>query len=127
MWMTRLPIRAASIHADFMDDSSSHGRHCQHRGTYDVVINFDVFEHLPDRREAARRLIGCLHDGGVVVQTGGFHDEGHHPCHLEGASIASVAEVGHPPDRLGLRGDGSNILVKVRAPIRRAQQARLWI
>ena len=92
------------------------------------MVSFDVFEHLPGPLEAARRLIDCLRDGGVFVQTGGFLDEGHHPCHLEegvhrfGGLKWDIHLAG-----LGLRGEGSNVLVKVQGPIRWAQQARFLI
>jgi SAM-dependent methyltransferase len=52
------------------------------RDKFDVVLCFDVFEHLPDPLEAARRLVGALRDGGLLVQQGSFADSGDHPCHL---------------------------------------------
>ncbi len=51
-------------------------------GEYDVVVCFDVFEHLPDPVAAAARLTKALRKNGILVQQGGFSDEGHHPCHL---------------------------------------------
>lgn len=51
-------------------------------GEYDVVICFDVFEHMPDPLGAAARLAGALRKHGLLVQQGGFSDEGYHPCHL---------------------------------------------
>ena len=51
-------------------------------GIYDVVVCFDVFEHLPDPLEAARRLVAALRPGGVMAQQGQFEDDGHHSCHL---------------------------------------------
>lgn len=51
-------------------------------GPYDVIVCFDVFEHLPDPLEAARRLVRALRPGGLLVQRAAFSDEGLHPCHL---------------------------------------------
>ncbi len=51
---------------------------------YDAVVCFDVFEHLPDPLEAARRLVGALRPGGLCIQQGTFGDGGDHPCHLAG-------------------------------------------
>ena len=51
-------------------------------GVYDVVVCFDVFEHLPDPLEAARRLVAALRPGGIMAQQGQFEDDGYHPCHL---------------------------------------------
>ena len=56
-------------------------------GSYDIVISFDVFEHLPDPLGAAQRIIGALRPGGLLVQRAAFWDEGMHPCHLH-ANIA---------------------------------------
>jgi len=51
-------------------------------GFYDVIVCFDVFEHLLDPLGAAKQLIAALRGGGLIVQQGSFVDEGHHPCHL---------------------------------------------
>ena len=51
-------------------------------GVYDVVVCFDVFEHLPDPLNAARRLVAAMRIGGLLVQRGAFEDSGDHPCHL---------------------------------------------
>jgi trans-aconitate methyltransferase len=51
-------------------------------GVYDVVVCFDVFEHLPDPLGAARRLVAALRPGGIMVQQGSFGEDGCHPCHL---------------------------------------------
>ena len=54
---------------------------------YDVAVCFDVFEHLPDPLAAARQLVATVRERGLLVQQGGFADEGYHPCHLrEGLS-----------------------------------------
>lgn len=49
---------------------------------YDVVVCVDVFEHLPDPLEAARRLVAALRPGGVLVQQGTFDHGDLCPCHL---------------------------------------------
>lgn len=43
---------------------------------------FDVFEHLPNPLEAARRLVSALRPAGIMLQQGSFGDDGTHPCHL---------------------------------------------
>ncbi len=48
-------------------------------GTYDAVVCFDVFSHLPDPLGAARRLISALRDGGIMLQRGAFGGEDEHP------------------------------------------------
>ncbi|HEV8643930.1 MAG TPA: class I SAM-dependent methyltransferase [Methylomirabilota bacterium] len=53
-------------------------------GVYDVAICFDVFEHLPEPLEAARRLITALRPGGLLVEKGSFSGSQTHPYHLEG-------------------------------------------
>ena len=96
---------------------------------YDVVISFDVFEHLPDPLEAARRLVECLPRGGVLVQTGTFEDEGHHPCHVGesvhrfGGQRWQIHLAG-----LGLHGLGPNLLVRVGGIAEWVQRMRygLW-
>lgn len=50
--------------------------------TYDIILCFDVFEHLPEPLEAVRRLVAALRPGGLIAQTGTFEDSGAHPCHL---------------------------------------------
>lgn len=96
--------------------------------TYDVAVSFDVFEHLLDPLEAARRLVGSLRTNGVLLQTGGFMDEGHHPCHLEdgvhqfGGEKWAIHLAG-----LGLRAAGPNVFVKAREPVRITQRLRFWI
>jgi 2-polyprenyl-3-methyl-5-hydroxy-6-metoxy-1,4-benzoquinol methylase len=80
---------------------------------YDVVVCFDVFEHLPDPLEAARRLVSALRPGGVLLETGSFVDEGLHPCHIhdgirrfgEGRWEIYLAGV-------GLRGGGMGLFIK---------------
>lgn len=47
---------------------------------YDIVICFDVFEHLPDPYGAAQRLVNALRPGGLLLQYGNFESvsEAHH-------------------------------------------------
>jgi SAM-dependent methyltransferase len=53
---------------------------------YDVALCFDVFEHLPDPLEAARRLVAALRPGGLLVEQASFGYEDIHPCHLSAGS-----------------------------------------
>ena len=51
---------------------------------YDVAICFDVFEHLPEPLDAARRLVAALRTGGLLVEKGSFSGSDTHPYHLKG-------------------------------------------
>ncbi len=53
-------------------------------GLYDVAICFDVFEHLPEPLQAARRLAAALRPGGLLVERASFSGSETHPYHLEG-------------------------------------------
>jgi 2-polyprenyl-3-methyl-5-hydroxy-6-metoxy-1,4-benzoquinol methylase len=96
---------------------------------YDVVVCFDVFEHLVDPLEAARRLVACLRPDGVMLQTGAFKDEGNHPCHLPdgierfGGARWSIYLAG-----LGLRGIGDGLLAKSNRTLAAIQRLRylMW-
>lgn len=50
---------------------------------YDIIVCFDVFEHLPDPLAAARRLTGALRPDGLLVQEADFSHDHDHPQHLE--------------------------------------------
>jgi hypothetical protein len=91
-------------------------------------VSFDVFEHLPEPLEAARRLVGCLRPGGILIQTGCFMDEGYHPCHLA-AGIRRFGGVKWTLSLagLGLRGRGAHLLVKMTGPGAWAQRLRYGI
>lgn len=52
-------------------------------GEYDAVVCFDVFEHLPEPLEAARRLVAALRPGGLLLQRGGFGGSDERPYHLQ--------------------------------------------
>lgn len=65
--------------ASFLDASALPGLHDR---SFDTVICFDVFEHLPDPLATASDLVRVLAPGGVLAQTVLFADGGNHPCHL---------------------------------------------
>jgi SAM-dependent methyltransferase len=52
-------------------------------GMYDIAICLDVFEHLPDPLEAAKRIARAVRPGGLFIQQASFGYEEIHPCHLE--------------------------------------------
>ena len=97
--------------------------------TFDAVVCFDVFEHLPEPLGAAKQLVGALKPGGVLLQQGGFLDEGGHPCHLDeglrrfGGLRWSIYLAG-----LGLINDQGYAYLKAGGWQRGAQLARyaLW-
>ncbi|MDR7542945.1 MAG: class I SAM-dependent methyltransferase [Armatimonadota bacterium] len=96
---------------------------------YDVVVCFDVFEHLPDPLTVARKLVDSLRIGGLMLQQGNFGDEGHHPCHLR----SGIKQFGglrwqiHLAG-LGLRGaDGAMVYRKASGVERLTQRARFIV
>ena len=81
--------------------------------TYDAVVSFDVFEHLTDPLEAARRLVSALRPTGVMVQTAGFVDEGNHPCHIRnGLDRFSGGRWDIYLAGLSLKGIGTGLFIK---------------
>lgn len=50
--------------------------------SFDIVVCFDVFEHLPDPLATASDLVRTLAPDGVLAQTVLFSNGGNHPCHL---------------------------------------------
>lgn len=98
-------------------------------GTYDIVVCFDVFEHLPDPLAAVRRLAAAIRPGGMFLQQGNFSDAGEWPCHLHdgierfGGLRWHVELAG-----LGFRGDGGFVYRKSVGLERVAVLARyaLW-
>jgi SAM-dependent methyltransferase len=49
---------------------------------FDVVISFDVLEHIPNAERILRRLVRSLRIGGVALIVASFEDHGDHPQHL---------------------------------------------
>ncbi len=50
---------------------------------FDVLICFDVLEHIPDAERMLKRLVGSLRVGGGALIVVSFQDHGDHPHHLE--------------------------------------------
>lgn len=76
-------------------------------GPFDAAVCFDVFEHLLDPLEAARRIVALLRPGGALLEQSTFGAEAVHPCHLP----AGVHRFGGGRWRvhlagLGLRSEG---------------------
>jgi SAM-dependent methyltransferase len=75
--------------------------------TYDIAMCFDVFEHLPDPLAAARRLVGALRPGGLLIQASDFNHDDVYPQHLaEGARRFEGPRWDMYLSGLGLRHDG---------------------
>jgi SAM-dependent methyltransferase len=49
---------------------------------YDIVVSFDVLEHLPDAERVLRLLVSALRVGGAALIVAAFADPGDHPQHL---------------------------------------------
>lgn len=69
------------IEATFIE---AHGPVPEIPGPYDIIISFEVFEHLPDPFGAARALVRLLRPNGFLAQSACFEDDGTYPCHLHG-------------------------------------------
>ncbi|MFA5786451.1 MAG: class I SAM-dependent methyltransferase [Actinomycetota bacterium] len=97
-------------------------------GLYDAVVCFDVFEHLPDPLEAARRLVAALRPGGILVQQSTFGDDGLYPCHLpEGVRRFGGTRWHMYLAGLGLRAETSCLYRKVTGWERLAQRVRFKV
>jgi 2-polyprenyl-3-methyl-5-hydroxy-6-metoxy-1,4-benzoquinol methylase len=77
--LARHRFQRRGLSGDFVE---SHSMSPEPDGTYDVVVCFDVLEHLPEPLDAARRLVACLRPGGLFLQRATFSDADRHPCHL---------------------------------------------
>jgi 2-polyprenyl-3-methyl-5-hydroxy-6-metoxy-1,4-benzoquinol methylase len=49
---------------------------------YDIIIVFDVLEHVPNPVQLLRFLVNRLSHKGVMAIINCPHDDGNHPCHL---------------------------------------------
>jgi SAM-dependent methyltransferase len=96
---------------------------------YDVIVCFDVFEHVPDPLALARTLTRGLRDGGLLIERSTFAEELGHPCHLtEGILRFSGLRWHIYLAGLGLRSVGPLMYRKVRGLNRLLQGMRfaLW-
>jgi 2-polyprenyl-3-methyl-5-hydroxy-6-metoxy-1,4-benzoquinol methylase len=96
---------------------------------YDIVICFDVFEHLPDPLACARRLVSALRPGGVIAQKACFADDGYNPQHLA-AGVERFAGVRWhiALAGLGLRNVSGMVYRRTHGPEALIQKSRylLW-
>jgi len=51
-------------------------------GIFDIVVSFDVLEHIPEAEMVMRRLVQSLRTGGAALIVASFDDHGEHPQHL---------------------------------------------
>lgn len=94
-------------------------------GVYDVIVCFDVFEHLPDPIGAARRLVAGLRKDGILVQQGTFSNVGQHPCHLHNGIERFGGLRWHIHlTGLGLRRDAGLVYRKEARQVRLVQKLR---
>ncbi|MGE0132039.1 MAG: class I SAM-dependent methyltransferase [Blastocatellales bacterium] len=83
---------------------------------FDVVISFDVLEHVPNAEGVMRRLVRAIRPGGVTIIAACFDDQGEHPQHLE----SNITRFSKMPWDWALAGAGlqfisSGVLVKAPA------------
>ena len=51
-------------------------------GEYDIIVSFDVLEHVPEAELVLKKLVGALRVGGAGLIVASFEDQGEHPQHL---------------------------------------------
>jgi 2-polyprenyl-3-methyl-5-hydroxy-6-metoxy-1,4-benzoquinol methylase len=97
-------------------------------GPYDVIVCFDVFEHLPDPLAAAKQCVAALRPGGLLLQQATFLDQGTHPCHLH-ANIARFAGLRWHiwMAGMGLRALTGFVYRKCTPRERVLQRLRFWV
>jgi SAM-dependent methyltransferase len=83
---------------------------------YDVVISFDVLEHVPDAEKVMKRLVRTLRVGGAALIVAAFNDHGEHPQHLA-SNIDHFSKFAWDWALVGagLRFDSSGFLIKAPA------------
>lgn len=98
-------------------------------GPYDIVVSFDVLEHVPDPLAVARRLVSELRDSGVFVHEATFHDdEGVQPCHLaEGIKRFAGLRWHIHMAGLGLRQESGFVYRKITGGMQAIQKLRYRI
>ena len=83
---------------------------------YDIVLSFDVLEHVPDAERILKALVSALRVGGAALIVASFDDGGDHPQHLS-SNRERFSRV--PWDwalaGYGLRFNSSGIMVKAPA------------
>src|SRR5262249_6608537 len=52
-------------------------------GTFDVIVSFDVLEHIPNADQVLNGLVCSLRTSGAALIVAAFHDHGDHPQHLQ--------------------------------------------
>jgi SAM-dependent methyltransferase len=98
-------------------------------GPFDAAVCFDVFEHLPEPLAAARRLVGGLRPGGLLLQQASFGGSDEHPYHLA-SGVARYAGMKWHVNLCGLGLVSVHPMAyrRVTGPAALAQRARygLW-
>ena len=96
------------------------------RGAWDVLVYYDVVEHLPDPEGTTKELVRALVTGGGGAIVAGFTDgEERYPHHLRAAETRLGGYRWETFLRgLGLRPLGDRLYVKTKPLTRAAQRAR---
>jgi 2-polyprenyl-3-methyl-5-hydroxy-6-metoxy-1,4-benzoquinol methylase len=81
---------------------------------YDIIIVFDVLEHLPNAVSILRFLVSRLSNDGVIAIINCPYDDGDHPCHLSSTFAALGQNWPQTLDAVGLvpLGQGDNLYKK---------------